>query len=82
MPGCSRVYGILAGYEEQNDHYTLRSDPVFKVIASRSSASDDLASQPTLSRFGAASLPAGLQWTNRDALSRSIPGSSAADAAD
>ena len=24
----SRVYGILAGYEDQNDHDTLRTDPV------------------------------------------------------
>jgi hypothetical protein len=46
-----RVYGILAGYEDQNDHDTLRSDPVFKLIADRSPEDDDLASQPTLSRF-------------------------------
>ena len=30
-----RVFGILAGYEDQNDHDTLRSDPVFKLIANR-----------------------------------------------
>jgi hypothetical protein len=54
----SRVYGILAGYEDQNDHDTLRHDPVFKLIAGRSSAADDLASQPTLSRFeNAISIP-------------------------
>src|SRR5579872_1367533 len=47
----SRVYGILAGYEDQNDHDTLRSDPVFKLVADRSPEDDDLASQPTLSRF-------------------------------
>ena len=47
----SRVYGILAGYEDQNDHDTLRSDPVFKLLAGRSPEGDDLASQPTLSRF-------------------------------
>src|SRR5262249_4560434 len=46
----SRVYGILAGYEGQNDHDTLRADPVFKLIADRSPDDDDLASQPTLSR--------------------------------
>ncbi len=46
-----RVFGILAGYEDQNDHDTLRSDPVFKLIAGRSPTDDDLASQPTLSRF-------------------------------
>jgi hypothetical protein len=47
----SRVYGILAGYEDQNDHDTLRADPVFKLIAGRSPDDADLASQPTLSRF-------------------------------
>jgi Transposase DDE domain group 1 len=47
----SRVYGILAGYEDQNDHDTLRSDPVFKLVADRSPADPALASQPTLSRF-------------------------------
>ena len=46
-----RVYGILAGYEDQNDHDALRSDAVFKLIADRSPEADDLASQPTLSRF-------------------------------
>src|SRR5262245_540697 len=47
----ARVYGILAGYEDQNDHDTLRADPVFKLIAGRSPADTDLASQPTLSRI-------------------------------
>jgi hypothetical protein len=47
----SRIYGILAGYEDQNDHDTLRADPVFKLISDRSPADHDLASQPTLSRF-------------------------------
>src|SRR5262245_34972057 len=47
----SRVYGILADYEDQNDHDTLRNDPVFRLIADRSPEEDDLASQPTLSRF-------------------------------
>jgi hypothetical protein len=47
----ARVYGILAGYEDQNDHDTLRVDPVFKLVADRSPNDADLASQPTLSRF-------------------------------
>jgi hypothetical protein len=47
----ARVYGILAGYEDQNDHDTLRVDPVFKLIAGRSPDDTDLASQSTLSRF-------------------------------
>ena len=46
-----RIYGIIAGYEDQNDHDTLRSDPVFKLIADRLPDDRDLASQPTLSRF-------------------------------
>lgn len=46
-----RIYGILADYEDQNDHDLLRSDPVFKLLAGRSPSDDDLASQPTLSRF-------------------------------
>lgn len=46
-----RVFGILAGYEDQNDHDTLRTDPVFKIIADRLPEAADLASQPTLSRF-------------------------------
>src|SRR5262245_44307005 len=46
-----RIYGILAGYEDQNDHDTLRADPVFKLLTGRSPRDDDLASQPTLSRF-------------------------------
>ena len=46
-----RVFGILAGYEDQNDHDTLRSDGIFKLIAGRSPEGRDLASQPTLSRL-------------------------------
>lgn len=46
-----RVYGILAGYADQNDHDTLRHDPLFKLLANRSPSAAPLASQPTLSRF-------------------------------
>jgi hypothetical protein len=46
-----RVFGILADYPDQNDHDVLRSDPIFKLICDRSIHDDDLASQPTLSRF-------------------------------
>jgi hypothetical protein len=53
-----RIYGILADYEDQNDHDTLRSDPVFKLVADRLPDGSDLASQPTLSRFeNAVSIP-------------------------
>ena len=47
----ARVYGILAGYQDQNDHDTLRHDPIFKLLADRSPDGPPLASQPTLSRF-------------------------------
>jgi hypothetical protein len=46
-----RVFGILAGYEDQNDADSLRTDPVFKILCGRAPNGDDLASQPTLSRF-------------------------------
>lgn len=47
-----RIFGILAGYEDQNDHDTLRSDPVFKLLVQRHPTEDeDLASQPTISRL-------------------------------
>src|SRR5512135_1822016 len=62
-----RVYGILADYEDQNDHDTLRSDPVFKLLADRLPEDRDLASQPTLSRFeNAVSIPD--LWRLRDVL--------------
>ena len=56
----SRVFGIIAGYEDQNDHDALRSDAVFKLLADRLPGDDDLASQPTLSRFENAVSPASL----------------------
>lgn len=46
-----RIFGIIAGYEDQNDHDSLRSDPIFKLIAEQSPDGDDLASQPTISRL-------------------------------
>jgi hypothetical protein len=62
-----RVYGILADYEDQNDHDSLRSDPVFKLIADRLPEDSDLASQPTLSRFENA-VSIGDLWQLRDVL--------------
>ena len=62
-----RIYGILADYEDQNDHDTLRTDPVFKLIADRLPDGHDLASQPTLSRFENAVSIADL-WRLRDVL--------------
>jgi hypothetical protein len=46
-----RIYGVLADYPDQNDHDVLRSDPIFKLLCDRSTTDNDLASQPTLSRF-------------------------------
>jgi hypothetical protein len=47
-----RVYGIIAGYEDQNDHTTLRHDPVFQLVCDRPlDDNSKTASQPTLSRF-------------------------------
>src|SRR4051812_31103558 len=62
-----RVYGILADYEDQNDHDTLRSDPVFKLVTDRLPDGPDLASQPTLSRFENAVSISDL-WRLRDVL--------------
>jgi len=56
-----RVFGILAGYEDCNDHDTLRNDPVFKLVADRLPDDRALASQPTLSRFENLATPAVLQ---------------------
>src|SRR5438046_1319430 len=38
----ARLYGILAAYEDQNDHDTLRRDPVFKLLADRLPTDPDL----------------------------------------
>jgi len=56
-----RIFGILAGYEDCNDHDTLRDDPVFKLIADRLPEGNALASQPTLSRFENLATPGVLQ---------------------
>ena len=37
----SRLFGILAGYEDQNDHDALRSDAIFKLLADRLPEDDD-----------------------------------------
>jgi hypothetical protein len=56
-----RLFGILAGYEDCNDHDTLRDDPIFKLVSGRLPEDDPLASQPTLSRFENLPTPAVLQ---------------------
>lgn len=56
----SRIFGIAAGYEDGNDHDTLRHDPAFQVAAGRTPTQNDysegsghypLASPSTHSRF-------------------------------
>lgn len=47
----SRIYGLLGGYTDQNDHQQLRHDPVFKIVAGRDPHDGPLASQSSLSRF-------------------------------
>src|SRR5215204_6536281 len=47
-----RIYQIVAGYADQNDADTLRTDPLLKLVCGRLPESDpDLASQPTFSRL-------------------------------
>lgn len=64
-----RLYGILADYEDCNDHDTLRDDPIFKLIADRLPEDDPLASQPTLSRFENA-VSIDTLWQTLDFLTR------------
>ena len=47
-----RVMAIACGYEDANDAARLASDPVHKLLVGRDpKKGEDLASQPTLSRF-------------------------------
>lgn len=46
-----RVFGLIAGYEDANDHDRMRHDPILKLVAGRGPDAPALASQPTLSRF-------------------------------
>ena len=69
-----RLFGIVAGYEDQNDHDRLRHDPVLQLVCDRLPQSDPdggdrsaLASQPTLSLFENRIDIAAL-WNLRDAL--------------
>ena len=39
-----RIYGILADYEDQNDHDVLKIDSIFKSNCNRSTNDPDLAS--------------------------------------
>ena len=44
-----RLFGLIAGYEDANDHTRLRHDPILQAVAD--SDGKALGSQPTLSRF-------------------------------
>jgi hypothetical protein len=47
-----RIFSIALGYPDGNDSARIGHDPVMKLVCGRSpSSSDQLASQPTLSRF-------------------------------
>jgi hypothetical protein len=47
-----RICGIAMGYEDGNDHLTLRSDPVFQILADKVPEPEDpLASPSTISRL-------------------------------
>jgi len=46
-----RLFALIAGYEDANDHTRLRTDPALKLLCGRELGDEDLASQPTLSRF-------------------------------
>jgi hypothetical protein len=47
-----RICGIAMGYEDGNDHVTLRHDPLFHVLADKTPDPDDpLASPSTISRL-------------------------------
>jgi hypothetical protein len=49
---AQRIFGIALGYEDLNDHDTLREDPLFSVLADKTPDPDEpLASSPTLCRF-------------------------------
>lgn len=46
-----RIFGIACGYEDGNDAARIGSDPVMKILAGRDPFGEDLASQPSISRF-------------------------------
>jgi hypothetical protein len=49
---AQRIFGIALGYEDLNDHQTLREDPLLQIITERGLDEDQpLASPPTLCRL-------------------------------
>jgi len=60
---AQRIFGIAMGYEDGNDHQTLRNDPIMQLLAETAPNPDQpLASPPTLCRFE--------NWVNRKSLAR------------
>ncbi|MHC5110775.1 MAG: IS1380 family transposase [Planctomycetota bacterium] len=60
---AQRVYGIALGYEDGNDHQTLRHDPIMQILSDTApDPNDPLASPSTLCRFE--------NWVNRESLAR------------
>src|SRR5262249_6210394 len=49
---AQRIFGIALGYEDLNDHSTLRNDPLWQTLAERApDPQKPLASAPTLCRL-------------------------------
>jgi hypothetical protein len=48
---AQRIFGIACGYEDLNDHDTLRHDPLWQALAEYDPAAQALASAPTLCRL-------------------------------
>jgi hypothetical protein len=49
---AQRIFGIALGYEDLNDHQSLRQDPLFQIISERGIKDGmPLASPPTLCRL-------------------------------
>jgi hypothetical protein len=50
---AQRIFGISLGYEDLNDHQSLRDDPLLHIVTERGVSKDDLplASPPTLCRL-------------------------------
>jgi hypothetical protein len=77
----SRAFGILAGYEDQNDHDTLRTDPVFKLIADRSHEDgylDDQVDDSLFARSGLADRVISLSSKHSHRLSEGVSDSRSA----
>jgi len=49
---AQRIFGIALGYEDLNDHQTLRHDPLMQIVTERGVQADEpLAAPPTLCRL-------------------------------